>query len=418
MRGKEKVRVLEIKLDKILVGYLASYNDGLFVFTFAHSYIEQGRARPTYTLAYYNQPEEDIFRDKIVTNFKLPPVLSNLLPEKDLRKMAAQNLKVAEENEFELLRGLGKGLPGAIIARELTKKEIPPYVLEGKAEIAPPESERQLDDESSLAGIMMKFSIEVEDNVHRMAKRGHLGNWIVKTPTLTHKHLPTNEFTSMKLAEAVGIKIPEIQLIKMKAIKDLPDLRYGDEEYAYAIKRFDRNKKARVHTEDFAQVLDRYPKDKYGKFNYATIANVIKNVFPNTLENLHQFYARLVVNLMIGNGDAHLKNWSVLYSDGIHPELSPAYDIVFTRAFTKTDTSIAFNVGGEKDTSKLALRHFERMTEQIDLDWKLVRDNVLETIETARERWPVMLNELPMAEDQKKKLIAYWKTLGKDFRIG
>jgi serine/threonine-protein kinase HipA len=264
---------------------------------------------------------------------------------------------------------------------------------------------------------MMKFSMYEEGGVHHMSKRDHLGNWIVKTPSLTHKYVPLNEFTSMRLAEVAGIQIPEIRLVKMKDIQGLPELRFGDEEYAFAIKRFDRNKKSRVHAEDFAQVLGEHPKDKYGKHNYATLANVIKNTFPDALDNLNEFFARLVVNLMIGNGDAHLKNWSVVYKDKINPKLSPAYDVVFTRAYTKNDTSIAFNIGGEKETSKLELRHCEKMAERIDLDWKLVSDRVHSTIESARSKWPTLLNELPMNEAQKDQLRAYWKTLTPDFKI-
>lgn len=417
-KRNSRIQVLEVKLDDVLLGYLAEYSDGRYIFTFAHEYIEFGLTRPTFTLKYYNQVDENVFRDRIVTNFKLHPVFSNLLPEKELRKFAAQRLKVAEENEFEMLAGLGRDLPGSVVGRKLTKKEIPPYALEGTGEIDQEATSAVVDDEEfSLAGIMMKFSMYEEGGIHYMSKRDHLGNWIVKTPSLTHKHVPLNEFTSMRLAEAAGIQIPEIRLIKMKDIRGLPEIKFGDEEYAFAIRRFDRNKKSRVHAEDFAQVLERHPKDKYGHYNYDTLANVIKNVFPEPLRDLNEFFARLVVNLLIGNGDAHLKNWSVVYQDKIHPNLSPSYDIVFTRAYTKNDNSIAFNIAGEKETSRLELKHFQRMAEKIDLDWRLVEQRVLSTIKTARERWPLLLNELPMHEEHKERLRVYWKSLTADFRI-
>ncbi len=377
-----------------------------------------GMNRPTFTLNYYNQSDENIFRDTIVTNFKLHPLFSNLLPEKELKKLAAQRLKIASENEWEMFVGLGNGLPGSIITRKLAKREIPPYVLGGAVEIEKVESgANQNDDEFSLAGIMMKFSMYEEDGIHYMSRSGHLGNWIVKTPSIIHSYVPLNEFTTMNLAGAAGISIPEIKLVKMKDIKGLPDIKFGDEEYAFAIKRFDRLKKGRIHTEDFAQILERYPKDKYGKFNYATLANIIKNKFPNPIDELNEFFARLVVNLMIGNGDAHLKNWSVVYPDKIHPKLSGAYDIVFTRAYTTTDNSIAFNISGEKETSKLEIAHFKKMANSIELDWKLVERRIHTTIKEAREKWPELLNELPMHDFQKAKLREYWRSLRPDFRI-
>lgn len=417
-KEKKKVQVLEVKLDKTLVGYLAGYADGKNIFIFAHEYIEMGLARPTFTLNYYNQPDENILRESIITHFKLHPIFSNLLPEKELKKLAAERLKIADDNELEMLIGLGRDLPGSIIVRKLTKKEIPPYALEGAVEILKVEPSLEAnDDEFSLAGIMMKFSMYEEAGIHHMSKRDHRGNWIVKTPSIIHKHVPLNEFTTMKLAEAVGVSIPEIKLVKMKNIKGLPEIKFGDEEYAFAIKRFDRNKKNRIHSEDFAQILERHPKDKYGKYNYATLANIIKNKFPNPIEELNEFFARLVVNLMIGNGDAHLKNWSVIYLDKIHPKLSDAYDIVFTRAYTTTDNSIAFNIGGEKETSKIETAHFKRMAENIELDWKLVERRIYNTIKDAKEKWPMLLNELPMHDAHKEKLREYWKSLKPDFRI-
>jgi serine/threonine protein kinase HipA of HipAB toxin-antitoxin module len=58
--------------------------------------------------------------------------------------------------------------------------------------------------------------------------------------------------------------------------------------------------------------------------------------------NAQQFARRLLVNILVANGDAHLKNWSLIYPDTVTPELAPAYDIGFTRAtWDVTDGSCA-----------------------------------------------------------------------------
>ncbi|MFU1881307.1 HipA domain-containing protein, partial [Enterococcus faecium] len=75
----------------------------------------------------------------------------------------------------------------------------------------------------------------------------------------------------MKLAESVGADIPEIRLIELHQLKNLPDIQLPNEPYAYGIKRFDRNKEGRIHTEDFAQVFGLFPSDKYQKVNYEQI---------------------------------------------------------------------------------------------------------------------------------------------------
>jgi len=192
-----------------------------------------------------------------------------------------------------------------------------------------------------------------------ITKSKNIGNWIIKIPSTRFSHVPLNEYSCMQLAKSAGIDIPEIRLVKLENIKGLPDIKMPDEEYAYAIKRFARYQNKRIHAEDFAQVYDLYPAEKYGSTNYDTMARTIYKLFPNAIIDIQEFIARLVVNLMIGNGDAHLKNWSVIYSDGINPHLSPAYDIVFTCAYLENDNSIALNLGKEKKITTLTLDHFK-----------------------------------------------------------
>ena len=57
---------------------------------------------------------------------------------------------------------------------------------------------------------------------------------------------------------------------------------------------------------------------------------------------------RLVFNVLMGNGDAHIKNWSLIYDNPLRPRLAPAYDLVSTVAYTTHDTSIALNMAGVK----------------------------------------------------------------------
>ena len=63
------------------------------------------------------------------------------------------------------------------------------------------------------------------------------------------------------------------------------------------------------------------------------------------LANAQQFARRLLVNILLANGDAHLKNWSLIYPDAVTPELAPAYDSVFTRAYIENERHFALNLG-------------------------------------------------------------------------
>ena len=90
------------------------------------------------------------------------------------------------------------------------------------------------------------------------------------------------------------------------------------------------------------------PHEKYRGGNYAQIARNLYEYADNGLANVQQFARRLLVNILLANGDAHLKNWSVIYPDIMTPTLSPAYDIVFTQAYILGEKSFALNLAKTK----------------------------------------------------------------------
>lgn len=411
------VRVLQISLYDQLVGYLAGYQDGKTIFTFSHDYLSQDtEQRPTLSLKYLKKPD-DAFRYQLKSRVKLPPVFSNLLPEGELRDYVVRNLKVHTDAEFDLLAGLGRDLPGALSAIELEYEEIPPYAIEGRVQITPEAADSPETDHFSLSGVLMKFSLFQTGDAFHISKSKNIGTWIVKVPSSRFLQVPLNEFASMKLAEAAGIDIPEIKLIRREHISGLPDIAMPDEPFAFAIRRFDRDSGKRIHAEDFAQVFDLYPAEKYRHTNYDTIAKTIFHTFPDPIPDIQEFVARLAVNIMIGNGDAHIKNWSVRYKDRINPSLAPAYDIVFTRAYMQSEDSIALNLGKEKRTDRLTLMHFKTLAQRADIDWRIIQGRLVETIERARDMWPSLLNDLPMPNAHKEKLVLHWKSLTPDFKI-
>lgn len=412
-----KVRVLKISLYNQLVGYLAGYQDGKVIFTFSHDYIAQDIIeRPTFSLKYFKK-SDNYFRHQLKSRVKLPAFFSNLLPEGELREYVVRNLKVHTDAEFDILANLGRDLPGALVAKELSYDEIPPYALEGRVNISSEIIDNPVMNQFSLSGVLMKYSLFQVGNEFHISKSNNIGTWIIKVPSNRFLEVPLNEYSSMKLAEAAGIYIPEIKLVKLENIKGIPDIKMPEEEYAFAIKRFDRRAGERIHAEDFAQVFDLYPADKYRHTNYDTIAKTIFHTFPDPIPHIQEFIARLVVNIMIGNGDAHIKNWSILYEDRVNPTISPAYDILFTRAYIKDEDSIALNLGKEKKTNQLTLSHFKRLVNRAEIDWQIVKGRIYETIEKARNNWPVLLPDLPMADDHKRKLISYWKSLPSDFKL-
>jgi hypothetical protein len=125
----------------------------------------------------------------------------------------------------------------------------------------------------SLAGVALKFSMLAKGDRLTLPAFGVGGDWIVKLPDQTYPDVPRNEFTMMSLAASVGIAVPPVRLVHRDELDGLPpDVWTSREEWAYAIRRFDRDAhRDSVHIEDLVQVRNVYPEDKY-LGNYETVA--------------------------------------------------------------------------------------------------------------------------------------------------
>lgn len=416
----QNFRALKISLHGELVGYLTGSHSGRTAFSFAESF-RSDSLRPTFTLSTHPQFKNggDHMAKPWVRNQKLHPVFSNLLPEGALREYLARSLKVHRDHEFALLAQLGKDLPGAIIAEPVSREAIPPHITHAQPDGEPESFDADTKGGFSLAGIQMKFSMKEMDGRFNMSSvhSDELGDWIVKTPSTVHKNVPENEYTAMTLAAHAGVSIPEIRLIDLKVVDGLPELNMPNERYAYGIKRFDRSGTERIHSEDFAQILQVYPHQKYGAASYEQIGKIIYQYSAQPLDDIKQCAARLVVNILLANGDAHLKNWSVTYPDKVTPRLSEAYDIVTTKVYVEDETTFALNIDKHKDWYGVSLDHFESWTRRVGAPWPIVKSHLQATIDRARATWPSALKDLPMTDRHKIQLRQHWQRLLAEFRV-
>jgi serine/threonine-protein kinase HipA len=416
---KDSVSFLELTLHGHRVGFVAGYRSGRNVLIFAPEFREN-RRRPTFSLiTSHDFPHaEKLLSIQGVKRQRLHPILSNLLPEGALREMLASRLKVHIDDEFKLLGYLGRDLPGALVAMPMAIEDIPAYVLQH--ENAPESVEISFEDgvhHFSLAGVQMKFSMRRQDGRYRIPESGDRGDWIVKPPSTRHKNVPLNEFSAMRLAGLAGVDIPEIRLVEVAKLVKLPQINLPDEKYAFAIRRFDRQGQERVHTEDFAQVLTKYPHEKYDGASYEQIGKILFNFTGHGLANAQQFARRLLVNILLANGDAHLKNWSLIYPDTFTPELSPAYDIVTTRVYMWDERKYALNLGKIKEWYNVSMEHFQLWASKADIPWRAVKPHLLDTLDKARILWRKELASLPMDDEHKQVLREHWQNLHSDFRI-
>ncbi|OEF04897.1 type II toxin-antitoxin system HipA family toxin [Vibrio genomosp. F10] len=415
-RQVEKVEGLNIQLHGIDVAVITHYAGGKNILTFNPEFVVMRvEKRPVFTLRQLRDPGY-LSKSQIRTD-KIPPVLSNLLPEGALRELTAKALQCHVNNEFSILAYLGSNLPGALIAKPIKAGDVPDWALEQRLLTEPQQINlRHADTKFSLAGVQMKFSSSHLDGRYHIDQEISEDMWIIKTPSTVHKGVPVNEYTCMKLAEAAGAEIPEIRLIELEELEGLPSIKLPDEKYAYGIKRFDRSDQGRIHTEDFAQVFGLYPSDKYQRVNYEQLGNVLYQSSSERLKDIQQMARRLLINILLGNGDAHLKNWTLIYSDAYAPRLSPLYDVVFTSPYIEND-SLALNMVGTKQWFEITMKHFEVWADKAGSPWVAVKPHLIDVMSLARKNWPNLLQELPMEVEQKDALKKHWGKLSDDFRI-
>lgn len=312
---------------------------------------------------------------------RTPAWFSNLLPEGPLRELIAKRAGVSIYREFFLLLHLGEDLPGAVrvIAEgDLTEPRDAALEISGHT----PNDEWHF----SLAGVQLKFSAVREDRGLTIPVSGTGGDWIVKLPDTRYPKVPENEYATMLWAQASGIEIPEISLISVKDISGLPhEIGNFREEKALAVRRFDRpSAEKRIHMEDFAQILGLYPEQKYDKCNYETLANLVLSLAGEN--DFDEFIRRLVFIIASGNGDAHIKNWSLIYRDGLNASLSPAYDLVSIVQY-REDDKLALNLARSKRWEDVGRESFLRLARKIGDDEKRMGARVDEALEKTMLAW-------------------------------
>lgn len=414
----ESVEGLRLSLNGQDIGVLTHYYGGKNIFVFSPDYVALAKTeRQTFTMT--QLANEQYLSQPLISSQRLAPVFSNLLPEGALRDLMSHSLKVHIDNEFPLMAHMGKNLPGALQVDPISAGNVPKWALDHREQVEAVQVDvEHSQGKFSLAGVQMKFSsVKNKDGRYNIGQDANSNSWIIKTPSTIHKYVPYNEYTAMRLAEFVGVDIPEIKLVELTQLDNLPDIQLPNEVHAYAIKRFDRQEGQRVHTEDFAQVFQVYSHEKYQKFNYEQIANALYEFGSQGLKDVQQMARRLLVNILLANGDAHLKNWSLIYPDSKRPMLSPAYDIVSTLPYVEGEQEFALNMAKNKNWYQADMASFEAWAKRIGAPWQAIKVHLEETLELARGHWLKMLTELPMDELHQQMLKAHWQNLHNDFRI-
>ncbi len=381
---------LSVWLGDTRVGTINALGGDRSIFAFDDAYADDP-SRPTLGLG-FKQADGRLIRDFDPTQTRLAPFFSNLLPEGPLRDYLAKRAGVKEMRELMLLEALGHDLPGAIRVRAFGDA-----IADDAPSMASSEP-RPGPLRFSLAGVQLKFSaVEKAHGGLTIPATGEGGDWIVKLPSMRFGGVAANEFSMMTLAAANGLEVPEVRMVPLDRLQGLPEGVGRFTEDAFAVRRFDRAEGgARIHIEDFAQVFGVYPGDKYERASYRSVAAVL--AIETGDAGVEEFIRRLVFNTLIGNGDMHLKNWSLIYRDGRTPQLAPAYDFVATTPYIPT-RKLALSLGKTKVMTRIGLDQIGYMAVRAGIAERWARNIAKDAVVRFRDIWARENANLPMGDD-------------------
>lgn len=198
--------------------------------------------------------------------------------------------------------------------------------------------------DSGVSGVQPKVLVpdaERRTPLNERATTVH-ADMIVKAATAEYPDLAINEFFCMSVARAAGLEVPKFWLSESGSL--------------FVLRRFDLHDERQLGFEDFAVLTNRTTREKYSG-SYEQIARALRLYFADAdpLPALQRFYEYVVLCVLVRNGDAHLKNFGVLYDDPVDHaslRLAPIYDVVTTSIYdlssvqgiTKYDRTLALKL--------------------------------------------------------------------------
>jgi len=414
------VRALKIKRGAVDVGTLFDLEDGRVYFQFDDSYIID-TARPILTVSIFEETEEET-RAQLVNppvqlrfgggNRHLPIFFRNLLPEGILRKQLIADAGIEVDDEMALLAYCGEDLPGDVSAvhEQLDDIKMGKLLTGGHDSFEFSSHQLPTPQAVSLSGVQPKIDLMFAAGGRYVmrSKSGSSGaHFIGKLPASDYEGLPEVEQLSMNLARAVGVTVADTSLLPLHAIADkLPFTLRDDARNFLLVRRFDRDAptpNGRLHMEDFAQALNIRPEDKY-RTDYATIGLVLLDVSSHPDEDVIELLRRIKVNELLGNFDAHAKNFSLLFGLDGRPRLSPAYDIVAYSAYLRGGGHALRFFPAQESKQMLTPRLLRSLANTWEMAEVRLRTVLHETVANAIATWPALIAASPLTQGQKKRL--------------
>ena len=367
---------LTVYLNGERVGTLDEDDSGLLEFRYALEWTGRQDAMP---LSRSLPLQSESFRGKHAR-----PFFAGILPDEGPRQQIASILGISERNDFAMLERIGGECAGAVSllpedappptvgeirVRELSEKELEDIVAElpRRPLMAGHEGLRL-----SLAGSQSKLPVLIRDTAIALPLGNAPSTHIIKPEPERFSGLVATEVLCMTLAKSVGLNVPPVAV---RSVGNKPCI---------VVQRYDRSIDAngsvtRVHQEDFCQALGFPPERKYQQEGGPLLRDCIgllREWSTVAALDIRDFLDGLIFNVLIGNADAHGKNYSILYRKGDR-RLAPFYDLVCTLAWPELSKTPAMKIGKSDSIETITPAHWQKMAQESGVGWPMLRERIV-----------------------------------------
>jgi serine/threonine-protein kinase HipA len=326
--------------------------------------------------------------DERFPNGVVRPFLDGLLPEGDARRVIAEDLGLRADDTFGLAMALGRDCAGALVIQpDGSDAPRAPTTLTAEP-LSDDDLGRLVDNlrsaplgvnqrvRISLAGVQEKLLLtRLPDGTWGRPVDGTPSTHILKPEIREYPHTVENEAFCMRVARHLGMTVADIETITV------------NDRRLIAVSRYDRavgpsGAVERIHQEDFCQATGLLPSKKYEEDSGPSLrkmAGILRTVNRNSLETLLE---ATTLNVILGNGDAHAKNFSLLHDRRGALRLAPLYDLLSTLMYG--DDRLAMYIDNVHRTNRVT---FERLINEATT-WGLSRTRAEEVATTLLARVP------------------------------
>lgn len=398
-------RELDVYIHQQMAGHLIQDDHGQMTYEYSESWLNNPNAIAlSYSLPLKNEP---------YTRKECRGYFAGILPEEDKRKTIAKNLGISANNDFAMLEQIGGECAGAVTFipkgeclterndryRHLTNEELA-RILENlpRRPLMAGEDYIRL----SLAGAQDKIAVYISNDQISIPLNGAASTHILK-PAIEHfEGTVFNEAFCMKLSQDVGLSTAKTTLGNVEGIDYLLVERY--DRVLTQSSPTNEMYLERLHQEDFCQALGIVSENKYqneGGPSLQKCFDLVREASSIPVIDIQSLIDMVIFNFLIGNNDAHGKNFSLLYQGAVQPgleiSLAPSYDLLSTIYYPELTKKMAMKIGGEYVSDKVHARNFEGLAEEARLGKPMVKRRLRELAEKIILKIPDVMIEHSVA---------------------